>query len=86
MIAEQMYLMNYTKTLSVDSLQQAHADTYLVATGTTIGWSTRLGMPLLCQCFWHFLPMANTLACLLPFPDLHNLSTQVPFDMGCWPL
>jgi hypothetical protein len=41
--------------------------TYLVSTGITNGWSTRLGMPLLCHCFLHFLPTASTLACLLPF-------------------
>jgi hypothetical protein len=85
MIAEQIYLINYTKTLPVNRLQQAHADTYLVATGT-ISWSTQLEMCVLCQCFRHFLPMASTMACLVPFSGLRNFSTQVPFDMGCWSL
>ena len=54
-----------------------HCVTYLVSTGIMNGWSTWLGMSVLCQCFLHFLPTASTLACYhlfwpqLQYPKLH---------------
>ena len=87
MIDNQIYLINNTKTLSINSLQQAHnLSTYLVSTSTTNGWSARVGMSLLFQCFLHFLPTSSTMAYLLRFPNFRTPILKVPFDMGCRPL
>jgi hypothetical protein len=83
MIGNQIYLTKCTKALSVHGLLQAYKFLiYLVSTGTTISWRTVYHLQcsqLLFQCVLHYLPTANTTACLLPFSDLHPISISYGF-------
>ena len=45
---------------------------YLISTGSPNGWSAGPGMPLLLQCFLHFLPTDSIMASFLPFYDFHD--------------
>jgi len=70
MIDNQIYLINCTKTLSVHSLLQAHRlGSYLVSTGTTIGWSTVHNLQ--CRCYSRVFCIA--------FPELTRWLFYYPF-------
>jgi hypothetical protein len=76
-IDNQIHLINCAKTLSINSLLQAHRlGSYLVYWhNDRLEHSAPLGMPLLFQCFLLCLPTAKTMVCILPFSDLHDTST-----------
>jgi hypothetical protein len=69
MIDEQICLTNYTIKLSAHSLQPVHMIRFLLAQRTA--GAHHLKCPLSLQCFLHFLPMASTMAGLLPISDLY---------------
>jgi len=70
MIDNRIYLINCAKTLSVHCLLQAHKlGSYLVSTGTTIGWSTVHHLE--CHCY--------SRAFCIAFPELIRWLVYYPF-------